>query len=217
MKKNLITVLTTLLGFSTIAVAQSNPSPSLRPVVGNSNQDAPSCTVQPPTPRPRSETRATALALGGTLASISTIALGYYSVATTDPAAGVDIGGGLMVLTGAASLLVTPSLGHFYAGERFTTGMALRLGGATAAITSLAATRGDCLALCSQTEKTASTRWQVLAATGAATFVAGVVWDIATAHGAARDYNRDHGLVFAPTIVREHGESSTSLALNGTF
>ena len=82
---------------------------------------APPAADLPPA-RTRSPGTALALSLGGTAAAYAMVAWG---TAAPDSAAGQTMG-----WVGVGSALIAPSLGHWYAGEGFTTGLGLRLGGA---------------------------------------------------------------------------------------
>jgi hypothetical protein len=113
-----------------------------------------------------------------------------------------------MTAIGIAGLALGPSLGHVYAGEYITGGLALRAAGMTAAIlgyreASRCSEVGDC-------NMTAGAGGVIL---GASAFAAGIIWDVATAPRAARRWNERHGISIAPVIT----DDGASVTLGGRF
>lgn len=112
-----------------------------------------------------------------------------------------------MTAIGLAGLALGPSLGHVYAGEYLTGGLALRAAGMTVAILGLregtTCADGDCIA-----------KGAVAAAVlGGAAFAAGIIWDVATAPRAARRWNERHGLSIAPVVT----DDGAGVTLGGSF
>ena len=98
-----------------------------------------------------SEITATALSAGGLGVSVAIIAIGA-ELARADIRGPFDSRYTLSALwigAGAATLLVTPSLGHWYAGTYVTHGMALRLGGSGLAVAGALAVLDNCIQGCS--------------------------------------------------------------------
>lgn len=109
---------------------------------------------------------------------------------------------------GVAGLALGPSLGHVYAGEYLTGGLALRAAGMAVAIlgyreASRCSSVGDC-------HMTAGATGVVL---GLGAFAAGALWDIATASRAADRWNARHGLTIAPVVT----DDGAGVSLAGSF
>lgn len=148
----------------------------------------------------KSETTAFTLSLGGTLASASLMAYGLSRPAASGVA---------MFDIGLLSTLITPSLGHFYAGDIWTAGLGMRAAGGAVALVGVAQALG-----CLDTEDTcnfvgggglALTAGGVLAAAGA-------FYDIATAPKAARRYNAKH-----VSLVPASPGANVGLSIAGQF
>lgn len=135
--------------------------------------------AEPEESSPKSETTALALSLGGTLASAGLMAYGLSR--------GPEKAGVAMFDVGLASALITPSLGHFYAGKVMTTGLVLRGAGAAIAAVGAAQSLG-----CWDNTCNAWDSGLVALGVGASVAAVGAIWDIATAPKAARDYNARH-------------------------
>lgn len=105
---------------------------------------------------------------------------------------------------GVTGIVLGPSMGHFYLGRSFTTGLGLRLGsmGVVAA-----------LAVADPQLEHAGTVAGLVGAVGM--FATGALLDLVTLPGAVRRYNREHRLHLAP-LVTPSG-NATGLALGGTF
>lgn len=99
-----------------------------------------------------------------------------------------------------AGLAVGPSLGHWYAGEGYSTGLLLRGAGIAAAVGGLAI---------GQTGHDDPAIGLVLA--GSAVFYTGVIWDVATVGSAVREH-RQSTVSVTPLVGQ-----ATGLALAGTY
>lgn len=144
----------------------------------------------------RSEQTALALSLGATAASFGVMAL---ATATHHPS-----------LTGAAAAtsLITPSFGHWYAGSSDFLWIGLR-GAAVATmyvgVIGVVACDEGC---------TGTTTARTVLIAGIAGYVAATIADIATAPSAVRRHNRErHAWTFAPMANRDGG----GLAVAGQF
>jgi hypothetical protein len=149
-----------------------------------------------------SKSPATALALsaGGTAASVA--ALIYASSRDTAPEANT------VAVLGLGGLLVTPSLGHWYAGEKASTGLLIRAGGG--AIVLAAAL----MALECRANNTCDDRPTGALLIGGATWIlVGAIWDVATAPRAARRWNARHAVSIVPTVT----PAGAGLAVGGAF
>jgi hypothetical protein len=111
--------------------------------------------------------------------------------------------------TGLVGVVIAPSLGHWYAGERWTRGMTLRLAGlGTAALGGLAMI-GACLPeTCGGGVAVAG----ALAIGGGALFLAGTIHDLSYAGDAALKHNARR-LMISPTPLRD----GAGVAVAGTF
>ena len=163
-------------------------------------------------PAPKDESTAVAMSTLGVLASGGLIAAAFAV-----PRGHGDLQGALAT-AGVTSTLVTPSLGHWYAGSYLTTGLTLRLAGiafGAAGVSQLGICFDD--SGCHANNEGAGT----LLAIGGATYITGILWDLATARSAARRYNREHApavrTAIAPTLAREGRVTSYGLALAGQF
>lgn len=145
------------------------------------------------------------------------VALGY-SIGGTALSAGMvlvgvtmpEVNGEQLVTLGVLSSLVTPALGHWYAGDYLTWGMAVRLAGGAVAIAGVA--QSFCWENCTGNEGGGA-----LILAGLGVYAGGVVLDIATAPRAARKWNNAHGMQVAPTMVSTGGSPAVGLGLGGTF
>jgi hypothetical protein len=107
-----------------------------------------------------------------------------------------------LAVSGLTAVMLTPSLGHWYAGRYVTFGMGLRLAGA-GFIVLLAATAGDDFPP------------QKEFAPGLVLMGAGTLLDIAMAGSAARDYNTRFRL--APTVLNDGRGPLPGLAAAASF
>lgn len=120
-----------------------------------------------------------------------------------------------MLVTGSAAAIIGPSLGEWYAGHRYTRGLAIRLAGG--------ATLGVGAVMIAGLHDNGDRRFEVgeggvgvlLAIAGGATVAIGSLIDIHDAPAAVRDHNRTHLRIgVAPTAIGHRGQG---LALVGTF
>jgi hypothetical protein len=158
--------------------------------------------VAEPLREERSEGFAVLLSLGVSIGGAAT-------VAKTEP--------GAMWSVGAAALFLGPSIGHLYADQIATPGLALRalaipvglLGlwkASAVECTSVRLSDGDCPA----SEPTEGTGYFLGAAT---LFVLGSIWDVVTVPRAIRRWNRM--LVVSPTVIGN--DRALGLAFGGAF
>jgi hypothetical protein len=124
-------------------------------------------------------------------------------------------GWGVMSITvGLLSSAVTPALGHFYAGERWTKGMTLRAWGLGAAVASFGLAVGS---LANGSGGSGPSSAFVVGMVGAGgLYIVGTVDDLSTASAAARAANAHH-LTVAPTLVGTGADRHLGLGLAGTF
>jgi hypothetical protein len=128
--------------------------------------------------------------------------------------AGVRSGDRTEEALGAVAFAVGPTVGHWYAGERWSSGLGLRLGGAVAG----AAGVGIALTCTSDARDSSCSVGNDLMLAGAALYVVGAVYEIATAPGAAHDHNlrvRDATFTVAPLASRDG--AVPGLVLAGRF
>jgi hypothetical protein len=150
----------------------------------------------------KSETTALELSVGGTAASAAVFVVGNQTHSVR------------LELAGLASALVTPSLGEWYAGEIWTAGTGLRLGGA--ALASLAV--ASALSSSSCWGGGSCTGPGVMLVGGGVLYAGGILYDIATAPREARAYNRNHGWQLVPTPLRSPtGATTMGVGLGGSF
>jgi len=200
----------------------SAPTPAARPIAALGNADAqPSqspLNSPPAAPVPEQVTQpgdkdpntALALSLGGTVGSIALLSLGSNSDS------------GAMTTAGSLGLWLAPSFGHWYAGEGWTKGLSLRVGGSAAAVVGVMWVFTSCVTAVDSDgggsdDSCGSGGW-ALAVGGTAAFVGGMVYDIATAPGAARRHNarareRLQGVSVQPTF----GSHRAGVAVSGRF
>lgn len=163
-----------------------------------------------------SESTALSLSLGGTLGSwgllIGAPFVSYF---------GHEDAGTVMSTAGGLGVLFAPSFGRWYAGEIFTRGLGLRLGGAALTIVGVGMTLAEAPIGFGHDDtpeddsKTGGLGPVVLMA-GLGMFAWGTVEDIAKAPGAARRTNRERagaGFALAPLVTRH----SAGFALGGQF
>ncbi len=183
--------LAALAAVATLAVATSaHAQPALTP-------------AQPRGPAPESEHKdpstALLLSLGG---SAGSLALFLAGIAQED---------GSLISAGVLTSFITPSLGHWYAGNYFTPGMGLRLGGGVLAVAGIAAALGSI-----DDESSNGDDGATMFVLGAGLYAGGVVYDIATAGGAAERWNAKH-LQLAPTLVSSGTHTTVGLGVGGAF
>lgn len=167
----------------------------------------------------KSPSKAFALSAAGTAAGVGMVVGGLALNPNERPAVGWGV-----FLAGVAVTTVGPSLGHFYADDPWTTGFAIRAGGAVTFAT------GTILMLrgfhdnehCRQSDSCDFTLAAVgggTAAVGLLAIGAGAALDIATAPRAATRWNERRGvtLSIAPTLVSGRDRAVGGLAVAGTF
>ena len=110
--------------------------------------------------------------------------------------------------TDIAAWLVLPSLGHFYADDWHSTGLAIRAAGLAAIVLGYSADRS-----CDDEPCGGS----ILLGVGALTVVTGTIYDIATAGEAAHDYNRAHHVSIAPTVLNPPSGPVMGIGVGGEF
>lgn len=191
-----VTLAAALVTTTTVAHAQ----PGLAPLA------APSAPVGESVGEPaelKSPTTATLLALAGAVLPVAVM------VATSETGDDDLFSGALLAST------LTPSLGHWYAGEFLTTGMALRGVGGLLVIAGVAQAL-SCFEGCSDGAGAAGG----LILAGAGSYVGGTIYDVATAGAAARRYNRSHGaqMAVAPTMIPAGGGAmAMGMGVSGSF
>lgn len=122
-----------------------------------------------------------------------------------------------VLFTGLGMLFVTPSLGHFYAGQYLTWGMGIRAVATGLAIYTLEAQTK--IVTCddpsrAQCEVFNETAYALLGISAIA-FIGGVWWDTLDAGDAADRYNKSHAVTVQPTVqASAHGFTA---GLSGTF
>lgn len=141
---------------------------------------------------------ATALTLLGIAAPFALIGPGITMHSKT---------GDTIANAGGLIMVVTPSFGHWYAGDWISFGLILRGAGAGLVVLAAASAEGD----------GDNVLGQLLLGMG--TFGAGVIYDLVTAGGAANRYNAKHDPAarFAPIVMHGAGASHAGLALIGSF
>lgn len=157
------------------------------------------------TESPKSGDTALELSLGGTVASAALVI------------AGDKLGSGPMVGAGLLSSLVTPSLGEWYLGKAFTTGMGIR---AASAVATVVGTAEVLQCIDSETDCHTSAAAPYLLFGGLIGYATGTIYDIADAPREARRYNERHGfsLTLAPTPLRTpSGQATMGVGIGGTF
>ena len=152
---------------------------------------------------PKSETTALALSLGGTVASVGVAAYGFANMIDGhEESSSVGLWAG-----GLLSLVITPSLGHIYAGDGMTNGLALRAGGAAVAVVGFFQ-----WARCTDENCGFLEGGHPTLLVGGGLAAAGVIWDIATARKAARRTNEKR-----LSLVPAAAGAKVGLSLAGSF
>ena len=124
--------------------------------------------------------------------------------------------------TGAGSSLITPSLGHFYAGEYLTWGMAVRAASVALGVYAIA---GQTETVACTSASTVGSQCQQITSNGIAIlivagvgYIGGAAYDVLDAPDAVDRWNRKHGIALTPTAMRDvAGAPVAGLALRGTF
>lgn len=167
---------------------------SLASSVAHAQPTAPPPPAQPSSrPEPYSPSTARNLSIGGALVGVGLTALVMNSSERPPYAA-------------APVLALLPSVGHWYAHDWWSTGLALRLGGVAMLYLSVLAE-----IQCHDDASCGDGDGELGLAIGA--FALGTIVDIVTAPGAARAANRERGLSITPTL----GAGRAGVALTGSF
>jgi hypothetical protein len=154
-----------------------------------------------------------ALSAGGTAVSTGLLIGGLV---LSDHVPSSRDAGNKIALVGLASTLVTPSLGEWYAGRGFTTGLGLRLAGA--AVTTLGLSQlSICFDECSGSRDNSVAA--ALIALGLTSYVVGIGWDIATAPSTVREGNaqRRRPVITPSVLATPSGGAAYGLGVGGTF
>ncbi|HEY4177055.1 MAG TPA: hypothetical protein VGM90_09500 [Kofleriaceae bacterium] len=153
----------------------------------------------------KSESTGVAIAVGATLGSVALMAGGLES----------DNGG--LFTVGLLASTVAPSLGHWYAGDVLTPGLAIRGASAVAVLVGFGQAL-SCLgaedATCQEPDSAG-----FLLAGGLIGYAAGSILDLATTSDAVRDYNaRLHIATVTPTMLpSSNGTYAMGVGVGGTF
>lgn len=180
--------------------------PMLTPMPARRDAPAPA-----PAGRPRRESTANLLTLGGVLLPVGLV-IGAATSRDSPPRYVT-----LMPLA-VVTTLFTPAAGHWYTGKVFTLGVGLRAAGGLLALAGAATSLSDCGdALGPQGGSCGPTAGLLLAVLGGATAFAGVVHDAVTAPRRVRQYNRAHGFGLALGLAPVIAPGATGLALTGRY
>jgi hypothetical protein len=183
--------------------------------------------------KPRNRETARWLSIGGVLtsAAIAGVGAGMLEYGFTGNRgydqgyAGVRRIGTVLLSVGAATTLITPSIGEWYSGQAFSTGMKLRatgigvglLGAAIYVVTGLGE---SCLMInemsCGGPSSPNVAAASVPIAIGAALYAGGIIYDLVDAPSAADRYNARH-LEILPTALSTPAGTLPGVALGGTF
>lgn len=125
------------------------------------------------------------------------VALTLSALGTAVPAAMMYSDSSDMAFVGWMALLLAPSMGHWYAGKRFTLGMGVRL--TSVGLIAMAVNNGS----------------SDIVYTAIAALAMGSALDLATAPDAARRHNAR--LKLTPTVLRSHSGGAPGLAAVGAF
>jgi hypothetical protein len=140
------------------------------------------------------------LSLGGTAMSVGVFA------------AGDRMHNDSLVLVGAGSLVLTPSFGHWYAGDGGGSALALRAGSAGAFLVGFTYVARRCLFGCPTTAEEVGAAVVVFGSI--AGVVGGTIWDVVTAPRAACAASRTH---VVPTVITRRSTSVPGLAIVHEF
>ncbi len=159
--------------------------------------------AEPAPSGPRDEDVATNLSILGSIGAVFLVgAAGDHTAAEWKPAA-VELAGAV----------VAPAIGHIYAGDWLSPGLALRVAGAgLAALGAYEWSRpyGD------PSKIEFSPVGGVLIAGGVVALATGAIYDIATSRRVVRRYNREHATI-VPTALATPSGITPGLALAGRF
>ncbi len=155
----------------------------------------------------KSPTTAVLLSLGGTAGSVALMVAGANSSGSNADS---------LITVGLLSTLITPSLGHWYAGHYLTAGMAMRAGGGVLVIAGVAQALGSEFSSESSDGGDSGDAGATMFLLGAGLYLGGALYDIATAPSAAEHWNDKH-LQLAPTMVSSGTHTTVGLGLGGSF
>jgi hypothetical protein len=164
---------------------------------------------------PKSEQTAQILAGVGTGASSVLILAGFMAGDSSQPF------NKPLLYTGLAGAAITPSLGHFYAGEYVTIGMAARVVGAGLATYGLVhysrtTTCDDAHGAGTMCKSLDSGAYPLLGLAAIA-FVGGMAYDVGDAGPAVQRWNERHGFTIAPALIPSASGPTSGLSIAGTF
>jgi hypothetical protein len=124
--------------------------------------------------------------------------------------------------TGLGTSVFTPTLGHWYAGQWLTFGMAIR-GGAAALGAVAIATQNETVQ-CTPAPASGQTCQQItgtglgLLMLAGIAYIGGAAYDLRDTSDAVDRYNREHGVFITPTAMRgATGTPVAGLAIGGVF
>jgi hypothetical protein len=124
--------------------------------------------------------------------------------------------------TGLGTSVFTPALGHWYAGQWFTLGTAIRLGGA--ALGALAIATQNETVQCTPAPASGQMCQQItgnglgLLMLAGIAYIGGAAYDLRDTSDAVDRYNREHGVFITPTAMRgPNGAPVAGLAIGGVF
>ncbi len=154
----------------------------------------------------RSAGTAVALSLGVTVAGVVAVGIGAMKVNGESPAVG-----GVLVGVGIGALLVSPTVGHIYAGHTWNSGLRLRVIGLAIGIPS---SLGAATCLFARCDPAVAVAAALVALGGVATYAVGEIVEIGTIPRAVHRYNA--GLGIAPIATRD-GTLAPGLAFSARF
>lgn len=198
----LATLASVIVGLAVAAPLSAAAQPALTPLNAPAGSRAPDATSE----GTKSPQTALLLSLGGTAGSVALMVAG---AASNSPS------GDSLMTAGLLSSLITPSLGHWYAGHYLTGGMAMRGGGGVLVIAGVAQALGAEFASDGGDGSNGDSGATMLLV-GAGLYVGGTIYDIATAPAAAERWNEKH-LALAPTLVSSGTHTTVGLGLGGSF
>jgi hypothetical protein len=149
----------------------------------------------------RDPTTAVLLSLGGAAASTALV-LGGESAG--------NLGGGLMVLTGLATGIVTPSFGEWYADKYLTVGLGIRVAGAVALGKGIE---------CTGNVGSGGCNYNAYLAAGLVAMAVGTVYDVVDAGNAADRFNEQHSphTAVVPTVLATPSGPVMAVGIGGSF
>ena len=152
---------------------------------------------------PKQRALAIGLSVGGTVLSTALIAAGT----------GDSSGAGGVLLAGAIGFVLLPSAGEWYAGQPFTWGMLVRVGGLVLIGGGLA--QGYCDGPLPPGQSCPNPMPAIVG--GVVVASAGAILDIALAPRAVARYNANHRPIVAPTILHPPSGPVPGVSISGRF